>query len=362
MGANCSTDNEVPVDVVKPVDSLDATAKKVGRTKGEATEGGRNNRNRNQGPRGQGNQGEQTVLEGAPQNYSARRRGSVSAEVASVELGKTYIKKVIPKSEEAEARIRASIKSSFLFTDLDEEQMEDIILSMQEKKTAAGDVIINEGEDGDNFYIIEKGNYEASKDQEVKFTYEGKGAFGELALMYNCPRAATVKSITDGVLWAVDRPTFRSIIVVSMAQKRQKYEAILEKMDMFSGLSVENRAVIADCLSAEVFQAGEYILKEGQTLESDAKFYVVEKGTIECFKSFGQEKKVVKVIEPGGFFGEVALVSKLPRQADCIAKTDVRVLSMGRDAFVRLMGPVEKILAEKIEEYKEVNEKIQNSV
>ena len=54
-----------------------------------------------------------------------------------------------------------------------------------------------EGEDGDNFWMIESGIYkavkQASQDEErLLFRYEGKGAFGELALMYNCPRAATV--------------------------------------------------------------------------------------------------------------------------------------------------------------------------
>jgi hypothetical protein len=50
-----------------------------------------------------------------------------------------------------------------------------------------------EGEEGDNFYVIETGVFAASKEGETVFRYEGKGAFGELALMYNCARAATVK-------------------------------------------------------------------------------------------------------------------------------------------------------------------------
>ena len=54
-----------------------------------------------------------------------------------------------------------------------------------------------EGEDGDNFWMIESGTYKAVKQatqdgERLLFRYEGKGVFGELALMYNCPRAATV--------------------------------------------------------------------------------------------------------------------------------------------------------------------------
>ena len=54
-----------------------------------------------------------------------------------------------------------------------------------------------EGEAGDNLYVIQSGVYEAIKGQgageRVLFRYEEKGAFGELALMYNCPRAASVR-------------------------------------------------------------------------------------------------------------------------------------------------------------------------
>ena len=50
-----------------------------------------------------------------------------------------------------------------------------------------------EGEEGDNFYVIEAGDFVAVKGGRQVFRYEGSGSFGELALMYNCPRAATVQ-------------------------------------------------------------------------------------------------------------------------------------------------------------------------
>ena len=71
-----------------------------------------------------------------------------------------------------------------------------------------------------------------------------------------------------------------------MAEKRKKCEDILEKMPIFRDLSRENVAVIADCLRRETFSAGESIIHEGEDLKSDAKFYIVEKGVIECYKTF----------------------------------------------------------------------------
>jgi cAMP-dependent protein kinase regulator len=68
------------------------------------------------------------------------------------------------------------------------------------------------------------------------------------------------------------------------------------------------------------------------------------------------QKQQVKTIEAGGFFGEVALVEHVNvRAADCIAKDRVKLLSMGRDTFERLMGPAETILAGQVSEYQKFN-------
>ena len=59
---------------------------------------------------------------------------------------------------------------------------------------------------------------------------------------------------SHGVVWGMERCTFRSIIVVSTMQKRQRYEASLASMPLFAALSPEQRATIADCLSLETFE------------------------------------------------------------------------------------------------------------
>lgn len=51
-------------------------------------------------------------------------------------------------------------------------------------------------------------------------TYKKGEAFGELALMYNAPRAATIKSKTDGTLFALDRITFSQIVKQAAIRKR----------------------------------------------------------------------------------------------------------------------------------------------
>lgn len=70
-------------------------------------------------------------------------------------------------------------------------------------------------------------------------TYENKGSFGELALLYNMPRAATIKAKSDGLLWAMDRQIFRRIVLKSAFKKRKMYEELIEVVPMLKTLQVE---------------------------------------------------------------------------------------------------------------------------
>lgn len=56
--------------------------------------------------------------------------------------------------------------------------------------------------------------------------------------MYNMPRAATVQAESDGSLWAMDRQTFRRIVLKSAFKKRQMYESLLDSVPMLKSLEV----------------------------------------------------------------------------------------------------------------------------
>lgn len=93
-----------------------------------------------------------------------------------------------------------------------------------------------QGDEGDNFYVIDTGTTEVIIDKEdggepvtVSEITDG-GAFGELALIYGTPRAATIKAKTACHLWAIDRDTYRRILMGSTMRKRKTYEEFLEKV------------------------------------------------------------------------------------------------------------------------------------
>lgn len=171
-------------------------------------------------------------------------------------------------------------------------------------------------------------------------TIEAGGSFGELALMYNAPRAATVISAEPQcTLWALDRLTFRRILMESTFARRRMYEGFLEEVPLLSSLTPYERSKIADALESQKFPAGHTIIKEGDPGHS---FYLLEAGEAVAYRS-GNDTPV-KHYKKGDFFGELALLNDAPRAASVVSQTEVKVARLGKSAFQRLLGPVEGIM------------------
>ena len=83
-----------------------------------------------------------------------------------------------------------------MFMALDDNELQVVIDAMDEKKVPAGEYVIKEGDAGDVLFIVESGELSCTKviDGASKFLkkYNPGDVFGELALLYNAPRAASI--------------------------------------------------------------------------------------------------------------------------------------------------------------------------
>lgn len=236
---------------------------------------------------------------------SRGRRTSVSAESMKPTDASNFKKIVIEKSEEQRTRIKESVKNSFLFKNLDNEQYEDVVNAMAEHKAAAGDKVIEQGGIGDFFYIVQTGRFEAliSRNNEpaVKVAEYGPGgSFGELALMYNSPRAATIQATTDGLLWALDRQTFRRILLESAFQKRQSYDEFLKNVPILQTLEPYERTKIADVLESVTFANGDTVLRQGDVGDN---FYLIEEGEAKVEVQKDGKVQQYPNLQKGSYFG-----------------------------------------------------------
>eukprot|EP01084_Bolivina_argentea_P024511 45674_1 len=277
-------------------------------------------------------------------DQSRKRRFSVSAEATDdKKISEKFVKKVYPKSKEALDRITQSVYGVFLFAGLDTEQRSLLIDAMFEKKVKKSDEIISQSDPGDYFYVIEKGIYEVWKSPNMKkpsidskkvFQYNHRGSFGELALMYNAPRAATVTAVTNGVLWAVDRLTFRHIIVGCTARKRKKYDNFLKDIKLLFNMTDDARSSIADIVETQVFAKNEYIIREGSDAEH---FFFIQKG--EAVVTLQGNKQIIRTLRAGDYFGERALLLNDVRSANVVVTSDaIEVVGMDKASFIRLLG------------------------
>ncbi|MCJ1477046.1 hypothetical protein MMC13_005717 [Lambiella insularis] len=297
---------------------------------------------------------QQAPTEGFPNNYAMGRRTSVSAESMNPQssMDDNWKPPYHEKSDEQLARLRTAVAGNFLFAHLDDEQTSQVLGALVEKPLPAkGIKVISQGDAGDYFYVVEKGNFdiyihEAGSVQpgpdgmgEKVSTIGPGGSFGELALMYNAPRAATVVSTEPGsLLWYLDRITFRRILMDSAFARRRMYENFLNEVPLLSTLTPYERSKIADALETQKFPAGSTIIREGDPGEA---FYLLESGTAAVYKRETGEMALTKY-EKGDYFGELALLDDKPRAASVVSTAEVKVATLGKEGFLRLLGPVEE--------------------
>jgi cAMP-dependent protein kinase regulator len=183
-------------------------------------------------------------------------------------------------------------------------------------------------------------------------------AFGELALLYNAPRAASIRAKTDCILWVLDRGTFNHIVKDSAARKRESYEAFLGKIDLLEDMDAYEKSKIADAFKEVKFAAGDYVIREG---EQGDTFYFLEEGEADATKvlTLGAEPTVVKSYASGEYFGELALLKGEPRAANIVAKTDLKCVTLDRHSFKRMLGPLEGILQRNADKYSKILQDLQ---
>lgn len=150
-----------------------------------------------------------------------------------------------------------------------------------------GETVIKEGEDGNQLYIIESGLLEVFN-ETVRGRKLARGAlFGELALLYNCKRTASVRVCSkedllangyDGSgahLWVLERTAFQMVMVERGTRKRSQIFKFLKSVKLFSDLSEESLSKVVDVTEEKDYLPGDYIIREGARGDT---FFVIQRG------------------------------------------------------------------------------------
>ena len=224
----------------------------------------------------------------------------------------------IPFPESGNGHLREILAKHFIFAALSQEQLEEVLSKMIFVRVPAEQFLFKQHSIAKFFFVIEKG--------EVDILIEGvrvkemgpKSLIGDLALLYNTPRTASVQAISECRLWALDGAEFKSkLVALKRAQYLQSSEFV-NRIEVFAKLTPEQRERLASEMLLESYASGTAIVSQG---DDATAMFVVRSGKVEIIR----DDKFVTFLEADSYFGENAF-------AEQIAK---------RSATVRAVGPVQ---------------------
>lgn len=191
----------------------------------------------------------------------------------------------IPKSDILVQQIKNAFKSHYVFSQLLEEATDGVIDLMEKNEIPMGTVIIKEGDKGDYCYYIEEGKFayfEKSKGNGITNKINKGEIFGELALIYDCPRTGTVQALSNSTVWKIDRLTFRSILTCISEQERNKLKEFLKTINIFSSLTDIQINQIASIVKSEEYNESVSLVNESTW--KDRMIYIIHNGHCKCVK------------------------------------------------------------------------------
>lgn len=250
--------------------------------------------------------------------------------------------------EKQQAEILKAIETNVLFMSMEPDIRLKVVGQMHAEEIPAQKDLIVQGENGDLFYVVSKGGFDIIVGGNKVDTFGVGRCFGELALMYNSPRAATVRANQPCKVWVLHRLVYRQVTRDEFSAGLNQYEEFLKKVPLLQPLGPNERQKLAEALEPVEYSAGQTIFEQGSmpTAERNA-MYIVRQGKVEIFK----DKEKVMTCQSGDAFGERALLKQEPRAATCIAATDVSLLEIQKATFDLILGPLEATLSSRLQSY-----------
>ncbi|XP_008194015.1 cGMP-dependent protein kinase, isozyme 1 [Tribolium castaneum] len=242
-----------------------------------------------------------------------------------------------PKCKEDEMFILSAIENNdFLCSLLQNKKLQDVVDCMYPESVSPSQTIIKEGDDGSHLYVSVTGTYEVIQNGKVVKTFSDVRVFGELALLYNAKRIATIKARTFGKVWILDRVVFKHLMVNSDIEQRQEIVDFLKQVPKLNSVPLEVLEEVASLLKLDFFPTGTKIVEEGEV--NPDKFYIIKAGSVTVSK---KNEGAIDKLYKGSFFGELALLKEKERKATVMADPPgTECLILARREFIAHFGNI----------------------
>lgn len=233
-----------------------------------------------------------------------------------------------------------------LFSQLDQNELSQVIDKMQPVFAAEGTVVCVEGDPADSLYVISSGVVRiSSRDDQgnpLWLTNLGEGEFfGEFGYFADGKRHAEVVATQDTELLQIGRKELSEIVkefprvqeVLHSFYKERVLDTILAKSPLFRSLKPEQRRVLIEQAALEVHEPGSFIIQEG---DDGNHLFVIKSGEVEVYTSLKDERIDLAELGPGEIFGEISILTGSPTTANVVALTRAELVKFSRSEVVQM--------------------------
>ena len=226
------------------------------------------------------------------------------------------------KSDSQILDIKNAINNHFLFKTITSENIKAMIAEMKLCIYEVGQIIFTKGDPAYNFYIISEGSVEIMINS-LSTTIMKKGeCFGELALLHDSTRTATIKTREHTALWIIDRELFKSAVTSVFTNFYLENNAFFESLEFYKKLTNEAKEVFLAQAAYHEFSNNQEIIKEN---DPGNYLYIIKSGKVKCTVS----NDCVRYLETGEIICEQAALFDINRTAVVTAVGKVSLFSIG---------------------------------
>ncbi|KAK6589661.1 cyclic nucleotide (cGMP)-dependent kinase with 3 cNMP binding domains and a Ser Thr kinase domain [Cryptosporidium xiaoi] len=253
------------------------------------------------------------------------------------------------KNEEDVKTISKALGENLVATSLNDSEIKSLVESMHYYDYNSGEIVFRQGSSGFYFFVVSCGVFEVIVDQKrVNLLTKGT-AFGELALIHNTPRSATIKVLEKGGLWGLGRSTFRDTLRQISSRNYEENRQFIDSLSIFSGLTKNQKNLLSEALVREVFAKDQVIIREK---EIGNVLYMIKSGIVDVFVS----GTYIRSLNEGDAFGERSLMFDEPRSATVIAAATTECLTLNGCILTQIIGSLAQVLSKNL-----VSQSLQNS-
>ena len=166
---------------------------------------------------------------------------------------------------------------------------------------------------GNYFYIMKSGKSElVINNKIIKFFHIGD-SFGELALLHDAPRSGSIITVSDCLLYILERKNFRKIVEHITKINYEENLKFIENVNILNHIESYQKSILSSSLVREEFEKNMFIVKKGEISNC---LYIIKEGIVHCKDENG---KIIRILKEGDNFGELSVLCNIPRTMDVVA-------------------------------------------